>query len=292
VATAVREVVIVLVPFQNDVARWGSALGPEAYLRHGLEEALASAGWRVAAVESIALPRSERTRDTVANLGRIAAHTAARVAETLRHGRRVVVLEGDCTHAVGVLGGVRQALGGAGVVWYDAHGDLNTTATTETGLWGGMPFAVALGWDLHDWRLAAGLEPPVSPRAAALVGTSDLDPPEVEAVARSGLLHMPAQNLDPDALARALTDRRAAAPAWYVHVDLDVAGPEEAPGGLTPAPHWPARAALIAAAQRTGAVLRPAVVGLAAYNPGGDPSGRGARFGIDMARALLDEDGG
>jgi hypothetical protein len=47
---------------------------------------------------------------------------------------------------------------------------MNTMATTTSGMWGGMPYAVALGWDLDDWREAAGLREPVRPEAAALVG--------------------------------------------------------------------------------------------------------------------------
>src|SRR5215469_11269503 len=103
-------------------------------------------------------------------------------------------------------------------------------ATTETGLLGGMPFAVALGWDLEDWRLAAGLEQPVRPEAAALIGTSDLDPAEVEALARHPMLHMDARELmQPgvgERIQAALRPRANEAAAWYVHIDLDVAGPE------------------------------------------------------------------
>src|SRR5947209_7669937 len=121
------------------------------------------------------------------------------------------------------------------ILLFDAHGDMNTWETTTTGLLGGMPYAVALGWDLADWRLAAGLEPAVRPEAAALIGTSDLDPAEVEALQRHPILHMDAQNLMQPKVAErvqaALSPRAAEANGWYVHLDLDVAGPEELPGG-------------------------------------------------------------
>lgn len=283
-------ITVVCVPYQMDVARWGYALGPQAFLDAGLAEQLRAQGHEVNGPVWIELPRAERTRDSVTNLGRIAARTAAAVREGLRDGGFVLVLEGDCTHAVGPIGALAQEDGPAGVVWFDAHGDLNTMATSGSGYIGGMPYAVALGWDLDDWRRAAGLEPPVRPEAAALLGTSDLDESEIEALARHPILHVPAGELSQsDAaqrVAEALRPRAAEAASWYLHVDTDVAGPEEAPGGMTPAPHWPPRQRLIEsiAAAR---VVPVRVLGLATYNPAGDLEGRGARFGLDVVAAAL-----
>lgn len=286
------DVTIICVPYQNDVARWGDALGPQAFLEAGLEGRLRAQGHGVRGPIWVELPREERTRDTVTNLGRIAARTAATVAAAVRRPEGfALVLEGNCTHAVGAIGGLAQALGTPGVAWIDAHGDLNTMATTTSGLWGGMPYAVALGWDLEDWRLAAGLDPPVRPEAALLIGASDLDDAEVEALARHGLLRFDAAEMrQPDVsqrLAAALAPRAGMASSWYLHLDLDVAGPEEVPGGLTPAPHWPPRDRLTEAATAISRTLALRAMALSAYNPNGDPERRGARFGIDMAVAAL-----
>lgn len=289
------EITIVCVPYQMDVARWGYALGPQAFLDAGLVEKLRERGHTVREPLVIELPRAERTRDTVTNLGRIAARTSDAVHAALTGSSDLaLVLEGNCTHAPGAIGGVSCATGGAGagVVWFDAHGDMNTMATTLTGLWGGMPYAVALGWDLDDWRLAAGLEPPVRPEAAALIGASDLDAAEIDALERNPVLRMDAADmLEPRVAARldaALRQRAGEAPAWYVHVDVDVAGPEEVPGALTPAPLWPPRAHLIEAASAVAQAVPVRAIGLAAYDPAGDPSRRGARFGIDMALAVVE----
>lgn len=286
------EIAIVSVPFEHDIARWGTARGPEAYLQHGLVERLQEAGHHVEAPRIVSLSRGERTRDAVANLGRIAMHTSNHVRELLDQDKFVLTLLGNCTHAVGVAGGLAQARGPAGIVWFDAHGDLCTMATTETGLWGGMPYAVALGWDLHDWRLAAGLEPPLRPEAAALIGTSDLDKGEEEALMTHPILHMrAAQMQEPQAtqlLREALSARAGEASAWYVHIDLDVAGPHLVPGGRTPAPQWPSRERLLEAARATGEALPVAAAALADYNPAMDSEGTGARFGIDMVMALLE----
>jgi arginase len=283
----------ICVPYQIDVARWGYALGPQAFLDHGLLQLLQKKGHTLSNPVWIELPKSERTRDSVTNLGHIAKRTSAAVSAALRQNDDLVlVLEGDCTHAVGAIGGLFQAKGSPGVVWFDAHGDLNTMETTTSGYLGGMPYAVALGWDLEDWRLAAGLEQPVRPEAAALVGASDLDPPEVEALQRHQILHIDAVELiEPGAAERlqaVLRLRAGEAKAWYLHVDLDVAGPEEVPGGLTPPPYWPPRQHIIEAARAAAQTVPVKVASIAVYNPAGDINGRGLQFGLDIAMTIVE----
>jgi arginase len=286
------DIALVCVPYQGDVTRWGYALGPQAFLDHGLEKLLEERGHRVAPPIWIDLPREERTRDTVTNLGRLARRTAAAVRVALRRGEFVLALLGDCTHALGPIGGLAQAFGRPGVAWFDAHGDMNTMATTTSGFLGGLPYAVALGWDLEDWRLAAGLEPPVRAEAAALIGASDLDAAEIEALSAHPILRLPADDLvEPGVAGRVqqrLAERASEADAWYIHLDLDVGGPEESPGGLTPAPFWAPRAHLIEAVSAATRALPVNVASLAVYNPASDRDGRGYQFGFDMALAVID----
>jgi arginase len=287
------KITIVCVPFQVDVARWGCARGPQAFLDAGIAEQIKARGHFIHNVVWIDLPKSERTRDSVTNLGNIARRTASEVKNALAGDDSfVLVLEGDCTHAVGAIGGLAQAKGPPGVVWFDAHGDLNTMETTTTGFLGGMPYAVALGLDLADWRLAAALEPAVRPEAAALIGTSDLDTAEIEVLQRHPILHIDASQLMQTAVAEriqsALRPRSAEARGWYLHLDLDVAGPEELPGGMTPAPYWPPRHHLIEAVGAATRSVPVRVLSLAVYNPAQDSDGRGARLGLDMAMAAID----
>jgi arginase len=285
-------IAIICVPYQVDVARWGCANGPRAFLDHGLIQLLEERGHTVAETVWIELPRVERTRDSVTNLGRIARRTAEAVRAALQEEDGfVLVLEGDCTHAVGAIGGLVQARGKAGVVWFDAHGDLNTMETTTSGFLGGLPYAVALGWDLDDWRLAAGLEPPVRAQVAALIGASDLDAAEVEALERHPIAQVDARAMmQPGVTERiqaALWPRAHEASAWYLHIDLDVGGPQECPGSYTPAPYWPPREHILEAARATMQAVPVKVASLAVYNPAADSDGRGARFGLDMAIAMV-----
>jgi arginase len=284
---------IICIPYQIDVARWGCAAGPQVFLDHGLIQLLESKGHTVSNPIWIELPKSERTRDSITNLGKIAKRSSAAVRVALKQEDGfVLVLAGDCTHAVGAIGGLAQAKGVPGVVWFDAHGDLNTMETTTSGFLGGLPYAVALGWDLDDWRQAAGLEQSVRPEAAALIGASDLDLAEIEALELHPILRMDAVEMVQPGVAKrlqaALQPRANEAKAWYLHIDLDVAGPEENPGNLTPAPHWPPRQHIIEAAQATAQTVPVNVASIAVYNPAGDVTGRGARFGLDMAMAIVE----
>ena len=285
-------ITVICVPYQIDVTRWGCANGPQAFLDHGLMELLDEQGHGVSEPVWIELPKEERTRDSVTNLGRIARRTAEAVRAALQEEDDfALVLEGDCTHAVGAIGGLAQAKGTAGVVWFDAHGDLNTMETTTSGFLGGMPYAVALGWDLDDWRLAAGLELPVRAQAAALIGASDLDAAEVEALKRHAIAQVDATAMTQpgvtERIQAALRPRTNKANAWYLHIDLDVGGPQECPGSYTPAPYWPPREYILEAARATVRTLSVKVASLAVYNPAADSDGRGARFGLDMAMAIV-----
>ncbi|WP_165423345.1 arginase family protein [Ktedonosporobacter rubrisoli] len=286
------EISIICVPFQIDVGRWGCALGPQAYLNAGLIDRLRSAGHTVIDPVWIELPNKERTRDTITNLGRIAHYTSEQVSAALHNPDRIaLVLEGDCNHAPGAIGGVAQACGSAGVAWFDAHGDMATMETTTSGMIGGMPYAVALGWEFADWREAAGLDTPVRPEAAALLGTSDLDPGEIAALQTHPILHLDAHELThanvSERVAQAFRPRLNEAAGWYVHIDLDVAGPEVVPGALTPAPYWPPRQNLLEAAATLGHLLPIKALSLAAYNPSSDPGKLGSIFGIEMAMAVI-----
>src|SRR6516165_2696117 len=100
---------IICIPYQIDVSRWGVALGPQAFLDHGLIQLLEAKGHTVSTPIWIELPKSERTRDSVTNLGRIAKRTSAAVSGALKDKDSfVLALEGDCTHAVGAIGGLAQ----------------------------------------------------------------------------------------------------------------------------------------------------------------------------------------
>jgi arginase len=90
----------------------------------------------------------------------------------------VAVASGDCTTALGTVAGLQRAGADAGVVWFDAHGDLHTPDTTSSGYLGGMPLRLLVGGCPELIGARPGLRP-VPEEEVLLVGARDLDPPEV-----------------------------------------------------------------------------------------------------------------
>jgi arginase len=286
-------IALVTVPYDHDVARWGCATGPQALLDAGIVDRLDALGHTVVSQVHVELTRTERTRDMITNLGTIGERLSYAVADACTTDAFALVLAGNCPHAVGACGGIARAGVQPGIVWFDAHGDLHTYATTETGFVGGMPFAVSLGWDLDDWREACGLSSPVAAQAAALIGANDLDSAEVAAIARTGIARLDADALDTsgDATHHLLEPRASAAAAWYLHLDIDVVG-EEVPGATTPSDH-PARGERVLASLRAATATVPVrVATIATYNPGGDPGRRGIPFIFSCVETILENAAG
>lgn len=156
---------------------------------------------------------------------------AERVRAGLEAGDFPIVLSGNCGMAVGTI----AALGASttGVVWLDAHGELNTPETTRSGFLDGMGLAIATG---RCWTTAAREIPghePLPDEHLVLAGTRDLDPPEQEILDRSSITVVTADALraaDPRvALAPALDALRRRVSHVYMHVDVDVLDARAAP---------------------------------------------------------------
>ena len=197
------------------------------------------------------------------------------LAEAVAAEETPLALLGECTLAPAVVAGVRRRHPDVVLVWLDAHGDLNTPATTPSGFLGGMPFATLLGWCHEGLRTAAGLDPPLPEERAALVGARDLDPGERDAIAGSRLVVA-------GSAAEALERLPADAPL-LVHLDGDVLDPAVAPGVDFPAPGGWSGERLEAETAALASSGRVVAVSVCCGNPRRDPDGRSAAA---YARAL------
>ncbi len=232
------------VPMDLGADRRGVDMGPSAIRYAGLAARLAALGHEIEDLGTIPVPDPAATAVGEAHLKyldavvAVSAATAAQVAGCLERGRFPVILGGDHSIALGAVSGVARVRRPIGVVWFDAHGDFNTDATTPSGNIHGMILAALAG--LGDARLVnAGVRgPAVAPDHIAIVGARELDTGEKRLLREAGVHVYTMSDLDRrgmDAVAREAIEQVMAGDAGlYVSFDVDAVDPAEAPGVGTP----------------------------------------------------------
>jgi arginase len=160
---------------------------------------------------------------------------ASLVERAADDGMLPLVLGGDHSVAIGTLGGMARARGAGGVLWVDAHADLNDPESSPSGNVHGMPLAAALG--LAGPRFATDSWPVPSVERVALIALRDLDPAEKERLKRMDAAVFTMSELDRLGIERAIRESLAfLAGSSFVHLslDMDAVDPEYAPGVGTP----------------------------------------------------------
>lgn len=238
-----RTVAVIGAALDLGQSRRGVDMGPSAIRYAGLEARIQALGARyldwgnveAAVVEAVEI-HDERARylpQVKTTCGRI----AQLVERAVREGLLPLVLGGDHSVGIGTLGGLAQALGAGGVLWIDAHADLNTPESTPTGNVHGMVLAAALGLCGPDFESQAWTLPAVDPTRVALVGLRSLDPDERLRLRELGVRAYTMSDVDRIGVERAIRESLAhVAGPGFVHIslDVDVVDPDVAPGVGTP----------------------------------------------------------
>ena len=238
-----RHIAVIGAPLDLGAAsRRGVDMGPSAIRYAGIGERIDGLGHICgdrgnveAPLREMADPGDERAR----YLGEIVAtceRVAVRVAEAARESLPLV-LGGDHSIALGTLGGMASVHGPGGVLWLDAHGDLNTPETTPSGNVHGMPLAAALGRGGEGFTSELWPLPSVDPRHVAVVGCRSLDDGERRLIAELGLAVFTMSEIDRrglQAVVRDALDIVRGGSFVHVSLDLDVVDPEVAPGVGSP----------------------------------------------------------
>lgn len=243
-----RGVRIIGVPLDLGAGRRGVDMGPSAIRVADIEPAIERLGITVEDVGDLAVTVPETVAFGSPNLrfieGVIAVNAllAAAVQTALDDGCLPIVLGGDHSIAIGSLAGSTAHFAKRGerlgVIWLDAHGDMNTPETTPSGNIHGMCLAVSLG--MGDERLVNLHRPgpKLDPRHVALVGIRDVDPGERENLRRAGVRVFTIRDVDERGMAAVMREAIAIASdgtsGIHLQLDMDVLDPEEAPGTGTP----------------------------------------------------------
>lgn len=242
---------IIGVPMDLGASRRGVDMGPSAVRYTDLRERIEKLGHQVEDSGNVPVPfREDAARGAqrgaryLGAITDVCSEVASRTRAALESGQLPVVLGGDHALAAGSVAGAAAHLATKGqrlgLIWVDAHGDLNTPATSRSGNVHGMPLAALLGHGDKAMSGIAGSEAAVRPGDVALVGLRDLDQPERTHIRKWGLSAFTMRALDERGVRAVLEEAIAVATrdtaGLWVSFDMDVIDPEEAPGVGTAVP--------------------------------------------------------
>ena len=244
-----RRIRIIGVPLDMGASRRGVDMGPSAMRVAGLEARLEALGHQVIDGGNIRVEVAE-TRNSgdksaryLAEIAETCTRTAEAVVKTLEDGMTPLVLGGDHSLAAGSVSGVshfyRRQNQKIGVIWIDAHSDINTPETSPSGNVHGMPLAALLGLGPEPLGNIFGYSPKVAAENTVLIGVRDIDAAERENIRRAGIAEVyTMRDIDERGMRTVMEEALRAAgrgtAGYHVSLDMDWIDPEDAPGVGTP----------------------------------------------------------
>ncbi|HUA91737.1 MAG TPA: arginase [Terracidiphilus sp.] len=248
-AQPTRQIRIIGVPLDMGASRRGVDMGPSAVRVAGLEARLEALGHHVVDVGNIRVEVAEtRTPGSgnahyLSEIAETCTRTADAVLAALEAGATPLVLGGDHSLAAGSVSGVaefyRRRGQKIGILWIDAHADLNTPETSPSGNVHGMPLAALMGLGPEPLANLLGFSPKIAPENTVLIGVRDIDAAERENIRRAGIAEVyTMRDIDERGMRTVMEEALRAAgrgtAGYHVSLDLDWIDPEDAPGVGTP----------------------------------------------------------
>jgi arginase len=244
----VKSVHIIGVPLDLGGGRRGVDMGPSAFRIAGLAERLSALGVTVVDDGDLVAPIPEvkssgdPTKKYIREITRVCEKLYKASLTALEKGAIPLVLGGEHSLAAGSVAAtaefVRRDSKALGLIWVDAHGDMNTPASSTSGNVHGMPLAALLGQEPAELSKIGGFSPKVLPEHTVLIGIRNLDEREKEIVRASRVHFFTMKDIDRSGIASVVEQALAIAGKGtggvHVSFDLDVCDPTIAPGVGTP----------------------------------------------------------
>src|SRR5277367_6873195 len=243
-----KKIRVIGVPLDLGQSRRGVDMGPSAVRVAGLEARLEALGHIVEDGGNIAVAIPEQKKEGAANAKYLKEITATctknaeLVIKTLEAGMIPLVLGGDHSVAAGTVAGVaefyRRKDQKIGLIWIDAHTDINTPETSPSGNVHGMPLAALMGLGPTELANIYEFSPKVQPENCVLVGIRDVDNFEKENIRKSGIEVFTMRDIDERGMRAVMEEALRMAgrgtAGYHVSLDMDWIDPEDAPGVGTP----------------------------------------------------------
>ena len=244
-ALPTRSIRIIGVPLDMGASRRGVDMGPSAMRVAGLEARLEALGHSVTDGGNIRVEVAEtrasgnKNAHYITEIAETCARTAEAVIATLEEGGIPLVLGGDHSLAAGSISGVsefyRRRGQKIGVIWIDAHSDINTPESSPSGNVHGMPLAALLGLGPEPLGNLFGYSPKMAPQNTVLIGVRDIDAAERENIRRAGVSEVyTMRDIDERGMRAVMDDAIRIATAgtagFHLSLDMDFVDPKDAPG--------------------------------------------------------------
>ena len=186
-------------------------------------------------------PQEDEKLKYVAEISKACEQLALDVEEILNAGQLPLILGGDHSIAIGSFAGVashyRKREQTIGLIWFDAHADMNTHESTPSGNIHGMPLAALLGYGTPELVNVGGFAPKLDPKLCAHVGARDIDPGERELIRKLGVRFFTMREIDERGMSACMDEAIAIASrgtgGYAVTFDVDALDPGDAPGSGT-----------------------------------------------------------
>ncbi len=242
------KVAIIGVPLDLGGNRRGVDMGPSALRITHLVSRLKILGHDVVDTGDVDAPLPEEAhigdlkKKFSKEIGEVCEALCDRVVKVMGEGRIPVSLGGDHSIAMGSIAGVAKHFRAKnekiGLIWFDAHGDMNTPESTNSGNVHGMPLSHVLGMGDEALAMIGGFKPKVAASSACLIGIRDLDEREKKLIADSGITVFTMRDIDRHGVSHVIDEAidRASRGTAGIHVsfDVDAIDPSEAVGVGTP----------------------------------------------------------
>ncbi|MGZ4836863.1 MAG: arginase [Terriglobales bacterium] len=244
-----KKIRVIGVPLDLGQTRRGVDMGCSAVRVAGLEARLEALGHKVEDAGNIGVTIAE----TKASFGhpnakylkeitQTCTKEAELVVKTLEAGKVPLVIGGDHSIAVGTVSGVsefyRRQNQAVGLLWIDAHSDINTPDSSPSGNVHGMPLAAIMGLWTSELANIFGFSPKVRPENCVLIGVRDIDAIEKENIRRAGIEVFTMRDIDERGMRTVMEEALRMAgrgtAGYHVSLDMDWIDPEDAPGVGTP----------------------------------------------------------
>lgn len=224
--------------------RRGVDMGPSVIRIAGLNQAAVRLGYEVSDIGNInvqppeSMPRTNYRAHYLPEIAAVTEKLAVAVEDSLQNEAIPVILGGDHSIAIGSAAGVssfyRKREGRIGIIWLDAHTDINTPESTPSGNVHGMPLAALLGYGPQELTHVAGFAPKVLPENAAVLGARSVDPGEVELIRKLGIRVFTMSEVDERGIGTVIEEAIEIATrntqGFHATLDMDFLDPFYAPG--------------------------------------------------------------